>query len=70
MILYTPLSETDVFPVEEENVRKRTFATMNGRTVYIEQLDNGSYEVLQLLSTDPKDFLDESFMPGTIVNMD
>ncbi|MUV39902.1 hypothetical protein JNUCC1_03786 [Lentibacillus sp. JNUCC-1] len=68
MILYTPLSETDIFPADEKAMAKRAFLSHQGRTCYTEKQDDGSYLVLQLLSTDPNDFLDGSFLPGTIIN--
>lgn len=65
MILYTPLSESDIFPSEESVHHKRSCVTHNGRSLYVEENDDGSYQLLQLLSTDPNDFLDTSYTPGT-----
>jgi len=64
MILYTPLSETDIFPYE---VTKDCMCIQHGgKTVYAKKLENGSFEVQQLLSTDPQDFLNASYAPGMI----
>lgn len=66
-MLYTPLTETDIFPPNETDFSKRKCVSYKGRSLYVEQLDDGSYELLQLLSTDPKDFMDGSFTPGSIL---
>ncbi|MGY0691615.1 YlzJ-like family protein [Virgibacillus sp. FSP13] len=66
-MLYTPLSETDIFPISEEEFSNRQCVTYQGRSLYVEQLSDGSYQLLQLLSTDPQDFLDSAYTPGTIL---
>lgn len=68
MILYTPLSQEDVFPPENDAHSNRQFISYEGRSVYAEQRKDGSYELLQLMSTDPQDFLDEKFTPGSILS--
>lgn len=65
MILYTPLSETDIFPTDPAAYEKRKFITHEGRSLYVEQTTDGSYQLLQLLSTDPQDFLKITYQPGT-----
>ncbi|GAA0448838.1 hypothetical protein GCM10008934_41800 [Virgibacillus salarius] len=35
--------------------------------MYCQQKTDGSLEVLQLLSSDPQDFLNENYAPGTIL---
>ncbi|CDQ40060.1 MULTISPECIES: YlzJ-like family protein [Virgibacillus] len=67
MILYTPLANEDVFPPANDNSNRLTIA-YEGRHMYCEQKTDGSYEVLQLLSTDPQDFLNEKYQPGTILS--
>lgn len=67
MILYTPLSSTDIFPYEDELSANCECVSYQGRSIYAEKKDSGSYELLQLLSTDPQDFLNSSFIPGTIL---
>ncbi|MFD1037928.1 YlzJ-like family protein [Virgibacillus byunsanensis] len=65
MILYTPLAESDIFPTNQDTFSNRHFISVQGKSMYVEQVEDGSYQLLQLLSTDPKDFLDENFLPGT-----
>lgn len=68
MILYTPLSTTDIFPHENETTAKRQCVSHQGRSLFVEQKEDGSYELLQLLSTDPQDFLNSNYVPGTILS--
>lgn len=66
MILYTPLSQADIFPSNGDDYMKRQCVSYQGRLLYVEEVDKGSYELLQLLSTDPQDFLDRTYAPGNI----
>ena len=67
MILYTPLNTTDIFPpdIDHDDYSKRQCVSYQGRLLYVEEMEKGSYELLQLLSTDPQDFLDAKYSPGT-----
>lgn len=67
MILYTPLCHTDVFPINDEEFSNHQFVSYQGKLLYVEEIDKGSYELLQLLSTDPQDFLNKGYSPGTIL---
>lgn len=67
MILYTPLSETDVFPSSDEDFQKRHCVSCNGKQMYVEEMEDGQFQVLQLLSTDPQDFMNSEYTPGTIL---
>lgn len=63
MVLYTPLSQSDIFP-EDSSSSNRQCITYQGKTLYVEESKDGSYELLQLMSTDPQDFLNTNFSPG------
>lgn len=65
MVLYTPLVESDIFPSTESTERK--LISYEGRSLRVTSLESGEYEVEQLLSTNPQDFLNESFSPGAII---
>ncbi|HEX6593954.1 MAG TPA: YlzJ-like family protein [Bacillota bacterium] len=67
MILYTPLSETDIFPTSSEIYSNRHCVTYDGKSCFVEKQADGTYQLLQLLSTDPNDFLNENYTPGTIL---
>ncbi len=63
MVHYTPLLTEEIFPQEEEN---HQLVSWQGRSLYVKKTEQGQLEVVQLLSTDPQDFLNTSFSPGTI----
>lgn len=68
MILYTPLCETDVFPIEQD-YSNRKCVTHQGKLLYVERQADGSYQLLQLLSTDPQDYLDTNYSPGNTLSL-
>jgi hypothetical protein len=63
MVLYTPLSEHDIFPQSEASYQLVSF---KGRSLYAREVDN-KLHLVQLLSTNPEDFLKPEFAPGTIL---
>ena len=67
MILYTPLSREDIY---QQEINQETFSVIQyqDRLCYAEKLSDGQYRLLQLLSTNPNDFLEQSFVPGTIIH--
>ena len=67
MILNTPLSYEEIFPQETSNVNRQVIS-YNGTLIHVEEVSPGSYEVLQLLSTNPQDYLNETFSPGSRIN--
>lgn len=67
MILYTPLCQTDIFPTNEDSFTTYQYVNYQGKLLFVEEVDKGSYELLQLLSTDPQDYLNKTYSPGTIL---
>ena len=67
MILYTPLSETDIFPTENTS-DQREYLSYRGKNVIAERTTEGNYQLVPLLSTAPLDFLDETYTPGSILS--
>ncbi|WP_306798580.1 YlzJ-like family protein [Oceanobacillus saliphilus] len=68
MILYTPMAHSDIFPVEMDSYSNLESVSYKGRTVYAERMPDGSYQIQQLLSSDPNDFLNAEFSPGRILS--
>lgn len=68
MILYTPLSELDIFPTSEEDYTKLRSISFEGKNMYVENMTDGNYKIIQLLSTDPNDFLNKNYTPGTLIS--
>lgn len=66
MILYTVLSYDDIFPSE---IKSEELVVYNGRQCFVKKHSENAYELVQLLSTNPNDFLCEEFRPGTIIKI-
>ncbi|MFG6148858.1 YlzJ-like family protein [Halobacillus sp. B23F22_1] len=62
-ILYTPLSEYDVFP-QSDAEQSIVYETVNNKQVKCYDHGNGKKQIIQLMSTDPQDYMDPSFQPG------
>lgn len=67
MILYTPLSTADIFPEESEDFNSYKFVSFQGKQFYVKETEEGSYQLVQLLSTDPQDYLNDIYTPGNIL---
>ncbi len=67
MIHYTPLEKDEIFPPDEMDVQ---IVTYQGKSLSVLKNQQGEYQVLQLLSTNPQDFLNNSFMPGSTFKSD
>ncbi|MEQ6375384.1 YlzJ-like family protein [Bacillaceae bacterium S4-13-58] len=67
MIHYSPLPYEDIYPQSMESYDKIQMIQINGKLVLAERLEDGSYRIIRLLSTDPQHFLDGSVEPGTIM---
>lgn len=68
MILYTPLCETDVFPIHEADYANYEYVSYEGKLLYVEKQADGSYQLIQLISTDPQDYLNKAYQPGTLLS--
>ena len=64
MVHYTPLSIDEIFPQEEEN---HQLVSYQGKSLYVKKNEQGDLQLVQLLSTDPQDFLNSTFTPGAIL---
>ena len=42
--------------------------TYDGRMIYAIKTKDGSYQIQQLVSTDPQDYLRKEFSPGSILS--
>ncbi|WP_231735296.1 YlzJ-like family protein [Gracilibacillus massiliensis] len=66
-MLYTPLSYQDINGFGDEYQRYEVITYQN-KQCCIERMQNGDIRLVQLLSTDPNDFLLNDFIPGTILS--
>ncbi|GAE91557.1 hypothetical protein JCM21714_509 [Gracilibacillus boraciitolerans JCM 21714] len=66
-MLYTPLSYNDIHGLGNEYEQFEVMEYQN-RQCSVQRLENGDIKLIQLLSTDPQDFLLNDFAPGTIIS--
>lgn len=67
-MLYTPLCYNDVYPINANDFQQFQMIVYKNRQCYVQRLDDGSFQMHQLLSTNPYDYLEHAFHPGTIIN--
>jgi hypothetical protein len=65
MILYTPMTYEEVFGQYEEKNIERSYITHQGKMFYVDKHPNGEYRLAQLISSNPEDYLNEDFQPGS-----
>ncbi|RKQ37536.1 YlzJ-like family protein [Oceanobacillus halophilus] len=68
MILYTPLSESDIFPHTDNAYENRQCISYDGKLMIADKNNDGTFQLVQLMSTDPQDFLNEKYLPGSILS--
>lgn len=66
MILYTPLSQDDIFPMNMERTIKPTM--YEGVNLIVDETE-GKSTVVQLLSTNPHDYMELKFTPGKEIEL-
>lgn len=66
MILYTPLPMEAIFPVPDDPAPPR-WMSIHGRLCLVEPDACGLPRIVRLGSTNPDDFLDPRFQPGTLL---
>lgn len=69
MIHYTPLSEHDIYEDDPKSYENQRIVSVNGRNMKVNQMDDGTIQLVQLMSTDPQDYLDERYIPGNILSV-
>jgi len=69
MILYTTMPQEMIFPINDEDYKKQKVVQINGVSLLVTEYDSMRYQIVRLLSSNPKDFLIESFMPGQIIEL-
>ncbi|WP_102028274.1 YlzJ-like family protein [Salirhabdus sp. Marseille-P4669] len=65
MILYTPLSMDDIFPEDEREYEKHKWINVEGKMMKVYDHNDGTVELTQMISTNPNDYLDTRYMPGS-----
>ncbi|ABO66508.1 MULTISPECIES: YlzJ-like family protein [Geobacillus] len=64
MILYTVMPEHLLFPVDAAEYEKKKMVYYDGIPFLVQIVENGEYEIVQNLSTNPYHFLNAKYAPG------
>lgn len=67
MILYTP-NPQELF----ENIKTNEIVNIklpSGGSMNAEALDFGQLRIVEIISTDPMDFMDSKYQPGTVIKL-
>lgn len=69
MIYYTMMPEELMFPSVGTDFEKQSIIELNGVQLLVQQTDNAQYEIIRLMSSDPKHYLDSQLCPGQKITM-
>lgn len=67
MILYTTMPQELIFQETNESYTKQTIVEVNGLSLVVEPLPYHQCRIIQVLSTNPYDFLNDAYAPGSIL---
>jgi len=68
MILYTMMPQELIFPSETDAISKQQTISYQGVPLLVEAVDQQSFQVIRILSSDPKHFMDDRFCPGAKIS--
>ncbi|MBD3109384.1 YlzJ-like family protein [Bacillus sp. AGMB 02131] len=69
MILYTIVPHEIIYESEQEFKASQENVYYNGVLVTVERLAVNRYQIVSILSTDPKDYLREELQPGKMIEI-
>ncbi|MHC0037144.1 YlzJ-like family protein [Pseudoneobacillus sp. C159] len=69
MIHYTMLPQELIYPNDYSGLNNQLTLEYNGIPLLVGKTDTNEYQVIQILSTDPKHFLDSRCAPGAKISM-
>ncbi|KKI92626.1 hypothetical protein WQ54_08425 [Bacillus sp. SA1-12] len=69
MIFYTMMPEQLMFPTHEDDFKKQSVIEMNGVQLLVQEASKAHYEIVRVLSSDPRHFLDSQYCPGQKITM-
>lgn len=68
MILYTTMPQESIFPPEADSFTRQQTVIYQGVSLIVEQSDSQNVQVVRILSSDPKHYLDERICPGAKIS--
>jgi len=69
MVLHTIVPEEIVFQGQQEELSGSQEIEFKGKKVLVQPLDFKRFRVVQIISSDPTDFLDSELQPGAVVTL-
>ncbi len=67
MLIWTVIPEELVFSGLEE-VKREKEVVYRGRRLLVSPLPEGKMCIMRVISSNPRDFMDPRFQPGTVIN--
>lgn len=68
MILYTTTPYELLFPEEDTVYQSQQVIDCDAGQLVVERIDDGSFRVIRLLSSDPNAFLKPEYAPGSLLS--
>lgn len=69
MILYTMMPYELIFPSEKDVMPKQTTIVYKGIPLLVEHTDPQTLQVVRILSSDPRHYLNEQVSPGSKISL-
>ncbi|MDQ0184767.1 YlzJ-like family protein [Cytobacillus sp. FSL R5-0569] len=69
MILYTAMPSEWIYQAESSEYAKQKVVNFEGIPLLVELTSGSEYRVIQVMSTDPNDFMNENIGPGVKITL-
>jgi hypothetical protein len=69
VILYTMMPQELIFPTDELEFSKQMMIEYDGIPLLVEDNMDQTYQVIRILSSDPKHYLDSRYTPGSKISI-
>lgn len=69
MILYTAMPDEWVYQTDSSEYAKQKIVTFEGIPLLVESTGGSDYRVVQVMSTNPNDFMNEYIGPGVKITL-
>jgi hypothetical protein len=63
------MPEELMYPTLEEDFKKQSVVEMNGVQLLVQTTATSQYEIVRILSSDPRHYLDSQYCPGQKITM-
>jgi hypothetical protein len=66
-MIWSIIPESVIFAQEADSISLKII-DYQGRKMVVRDQNQGQYEVISLMSTDPADYMNKGFAPGSLIN--